>query len=777
MPHYSRLFRYDLCAKQKTDCANGPGDAIIPLYCIYMYTGVIVLKIHRMAATFGKLQNRTLELKDGLNIIEAPNETGKSTWCAFLLAMLYGINSRERDKAGFIADKNRYAPWSGAAMNGRLDCRAGADELSLTRTTRRQTAPMGDFQALYAGTGDSFPGLTGQNCGETLLGVSREVYERSAFIRQSGMAITQDAGLERRIAALITSGEEDTSYTEATDALKKQLNRRRHNKTGQIPTLEGELLDVRHQLSELNTLESQLQAARRQSEALVLRENELTAELSLHDRWEAARERQVLSEAESAAAQAERTAEELRRRIQADRIPENETIGRLRGALVNLETTRKSVSKARSERDEAAKALLRAEAAVNESPFTGMTPEQAEKAPLDLESRPRFPLWAVLLAVLCGAGLGAALWLALKNFLVAIGAGCGLFGVTVLAAGLYIGKKQSRWEALAAEARQRRNEELSAYTALYRANQEARAEADRRSATAEALYNTLSSNEQAILLEIRRFAPDAFDSSTADSLLRACAIRRQELTKAEAAAREARMRLDLLAQKPPAPADGGAPPEPPARSREAVSAELASVRADLAAARSAADRLTGQLHAVGDPVVLRSEAARLEEEIAALEGEYGSIRLAMDALEGANTTLQNRFSPELGRRAAEIFSELTDGKYSGVVLDRAFHLSAERAGDSVYRPSALLSAGAADQLYLAVRLAICDLVLPGEDPAPIVLDDALAAFDNDRCAAALRWLKEEGKRRQILLFTCHSREAAFFAGDGEVSVQRLTADV
>ena len=110
------------------------------------------------------------------------------------------------------------------------------------------------------------------------------------------------------------------------------------------------------------------------------------------------------------------------------------------------------------------------------------------------------------------------------------------------------------------------------------------------------------------------------------------------------------------------------------------------------------------------------------------------------------------------------------------MLDRAFHLSAEPAGDSVYRPSALLSSGAADQLYLAVRLAICDLVLPDENRAPIILDDALASFDNGRCAAALRWLKEEGKRRQILLFTCHSREAAFFAGDGEVSVQRLTAE-
>ena len=48
-----------------------------------------------MAASFGKLQNHTLEFNEGLNIIQAPNETGKSTWCAFLTAMFYGINSRE----------------------------------------------------------------------------------------------------------------------------------------------------------------------------------------------------------------------------------------------------------------------------------------------------------------------------------------------------------------------------------------------------------------------------------------------------------------------------------------------------------------------------------------------------------------------------------------------------------------------------------------------------------------------------------------------------------
>ena len=52
--------------------------------------------IQRMSAVFGRLRNETLQLQDGLNIIEAPNETGKSTWCAFLTAMLYGINSRQK---------------------------------------------------------------------------------------------------------------------------------------------------------------------------------------------------------------------------------------------------------------------------------------------------------------------------------------------------------------------------------------------------------------------------------------------------------------------------------------------------------------------------------------------------------------------------------------------------------------------------------------------------------------------------------------------------------
>lgn len=734
-----------------------------------------------MTATFGKLQGNTLELSPGLNIIEAPNETGKSTWCAFLLSMLYGINSRERDRAGFIADKNRYAPWNGSAMSGRLECRTGNQDLTLLRTTRRATAPLGEFQSTYTGTGDPVPSLTGPTCGELLLGVSREVYERSAFIRQSGLAISQDAGLERRIASLITSGEEDTSFSEATDVLKKQLNRRRHNKTGQLPALETELAETQKQIEDARALEQALKQALAQTDALTQQEALLREELAHLDAWEAHQKQKDLAQAEQAAQDAKHRADTLRSHLEAEHIPENDTIARLRGAIVNLETVRKSVDKARTERDEAMKQMLRAEAAVNESPFAGQSVEQVRREVASPPSGTPSYAAAAALAV-CGLLAAAALCWGLWSIGPLPALGC--FAAVTLASisGAFALRRTARQKAQADALLKRYGTTdpdaistlADTYYKLCEAQEAAQANVNAKTATADALYATLTSNEQGILLEVRRFAPAAYDIPTADTLLRQCAVRRRELQEADAAAREAAMRRDLTARQVPAPEEGSVSLTPPARSRDTVSAALENIHDQLSAARSTADQLSGRLHAAGDPVVLQSAAASLEHQIHDLEAEYDAIAMAMEVLDQANTTLQNRFSPALGRRAAEIFRAMTGDRYGSVTLDRSLHLSAETTADGIYRDAALLSAGTVDQLYLAVRLAICDLVLPNEDPAPIVLDDALSNFDDARAYAALRWLKKAAQNRQILLFTCQSREASFFASDPEVSVQRLT---
>ena len=234
------------------------------------------------------------------------------------------------------------------------------------------------------------------------------------------------------------------------------------------------------------------------------------------------------------------------------------------------------------------------------------------------------------------------------------------------------------------------------------------------------------------------------------------------------------MRLDFLQGN----TDGKSPvsPEmaPPVRRLDVVENELRHVEGELQLQRSESDRMAGRLSSAGDPAALEAEAENLRREIAVLEQEYSAIRLSMEELEQSHTALQQRVSPVLGRRTGEIFSALTDGAYGAVVLGQDLSLAASPAGDPQYRDLAYLSAGATDQLYLAVRLAISELLLPREKRVPLVLDDALANFDDVRCRTALRWLKEEAKHRQVILFTCHSREAAFFEGDEEVSIQRLT---
>lgn len=140
-----------------------------------------------MTATFGKLQGRSLELGDGLNIIEAPNETGKSTWCAFLLSILYGVNSRERDRAGFIADKK---PLCSLVRRGHVrpdGLRHGTGGADSDPRHPAADQPHGGIQCRIRRYQRACAGPDRCRRGETLLGISREVFERSAFIRQNNL--------------------------------------------------------------------------------------------------------------------------------------------------------------------------------------------------------------------------------------------------------------------------------------------------------------------------------------------------------------------------------------------------------------------------------------------------------------------------------------------------------------------------------------------------------------------------------------------------------------
>ena len=144
------------------------------------------MRILSMTATFGKLSHKTLTLEPGMNIIEAPNEWGKSTWCAFIVAMLYGIDTREKTTKTALAEKERYAPWSGAPMEGRMDICWNGRNITIERRTKGRLI-FGDFRAYETESGLDVPELTATNCGLMLLGVERSVFARAGFLKMSDL--------------------------------------------------------------------------------------------------------------------------------------------------------------------------------------------------------------------------------------------------------------------------------------------------------------------------------------------------------------------------------------------------------------------------------------------------------------------------------------------------------------------------------------------------------------------------------------------------------------
>ena len=215
------------------------------------------MRIYSMSATFGKLSNETLTLQPGLNIIEAPNEWGKSTWCAFLQAMLYGINTREQTKTGFLADKEHYAPWSGAPMSGRMDICWNGRDITIERRTKRRI-PLGEFQAYETDSGLPVTELTASNCGAVLLGVEQSVFRRAGFIRHADLPVTQDEALRRRLNALVTTGDDSGAADRLAEELKNLKNRCRYNRSGLLPQAEAQRDALEEKIAEMENLQGQI---------------------------------------------------------------------------------------------------------------------------------------------------------------------------------------------------------------------------------------------------------------------------------------------------------------------------------------------------------------------------------------------------------------------------------------------------------------------------------------------------------------------------------------
>ncbi len=721
------------------------------------------MKFKKLTASFGRLENETITLHDGLNIVTAPNEAGKSTWAAFVLAMLYGVDTSERKTKTNLPLKEKYKPWSGAPMAGSMDVEWCGRSITVERGPLGRT-PMGAFAARLTDSGQDVPELTAESCGRMLIGAERSVFERSALIRQAGLAVTPDQALEQRLSALVTTGEEGPAYSQIRDGLNKLKNSRKHNKTGLIPQAEAELAAIDDALAAIR-------AGNAESAELTEKLRALEAQRSELVRMQAAVQARAQAEKLRALHDAERSlddAHETAARAAADAagLPDAERLDALRDELTALLARPAVPDPGPAPEAPAAPPFFEG--------FSGdRAVEQAEKTAAQYDAL-RAEADAVKKAPLLPvAAIAAALGIALLFVLPP--AGAAMLAAAAVCAALALREKRSAASRRDAAARQA--EALLAGTGYASTDALCRAARDYRDALLR--YGELSAaharaaadagekrqaqqaQTAAFLKRSAAVAPAASLSDCRAALLAAIARRaaadEAARCEAEAASRLAAVRQaigDIPEAASDAPDDSAPLPSPESLARQSAQADD-----DLRAVRSRLDRIRGGLYAHSDPAALSARREALLARLALLRAQYDALETALDALDQANAQLQTRFAPQLGREAARILSRLTGGRYEDVLLQSDLSLSARAAGDVLTRPLAYLSGGTADQLYLAVRLAIAGLALPAD--TPLLLDDALVQFDDARMAAAMAVLREIAATRQIILFTCQSREQAW----------------
>lgn len=147
--------------------------------------------------------------------------------------------------------------------------------------------------------------------------------------------------------------------------------------------------------------------------------------------------------------------------------------------------------------------------------------------------------------------------------------------------------------------------------------------------------------------------------------------------------------------------------------------------------------------------------AQVEARLSAAQHQLAVLLIAQSSLTEAIAVWEKKSQPEVYRIASELFALMTDNAWRSVRINPDNQIEVTDALMTT-RPPELLSLGTRQQLYLALRIALLVTAENVGASLPILADDILVNFDDERRRGAVRTLAYLAEHRQVILFTCHA---------------------
>lgn len=238
---------------------------------------------------------------------------------------------------------------------------------------------------------------------------------------------------------------------------------------------------------------------------------------------------------------------------------------------------------------------------------------------------------------------------------------------------------------------------------------------------------------------------------------------REELRKLEDIVRECNLRLATIAGTPEAveglvaelrasdPARLGSEKESLERRREELEEEYKRLHHQVGELNTKLGELSTDRR-LSEKLL---EHRTVQENVRSHVRQWAVFAACRALVDRARQVYERERQPEVVREARSLLDAITGGKYVlSYALDRGA-VTLQDAVTLVAKDEGAWSRGLADQVFLAVRLALAKKFGQDSEPLPVMLDDVMVNFDPERRLGAARVVLEFARHQQVLLFSCH----------------------
>lgn len=746
--------------------------------------------------SFGALTDLTLEFSDTVNVIEGQNEAGKSTIAAFIKYMLFGFESTESDAA--LGERKKRINWNSGVAQGSMIVRVKGKRYLVSRSTV-YGEPVGD-RPTYKEDSSIIDMETGATAfgkfpaGEVFFNVSRELYENTAFVGQIGDAAINEGSVQESIENILFSASEKMNNQRALnlvgDKMEGLLNRTGHG--GAIYDLVMKRDDLEERLKKSKEDNKQILAKeaelhrirtdRKEAENMLNKLHELDScykNVMLIQTFEKLHELEEDAAAKSAAYNAfidENThagyvpTEAYLTELGATRRAVNETYYTLREAEDNYTKEKNAigitheienaieVADRHGGEDRVAARADRAKRSIISGIALSVLTALVALAAVVTEIVAQGALGQLVFRIIFGA-VGVAAVAGAVYFILGVLRARGV--ISSLSADFGVGSYADLKGKLdiIKEAREKRDGMIRSTEAARRAVEAARIAYDE--AKAELTRVIVRWGEEPPTSELNLFL-DRLEARVLAFLERKRRLLEEKNT-AELTVREIRSTLsdkneiDIRAQVSPIKRKALA-----TINHDEIITGIAAFKAKIVEVDRLAFGVENELVTLksraGDPGELYAKIAVLDARIAELKAKHKAYFIAHKSIETASDDLRDGISPRLGEYATMLMSIMTDKKYCEFDVSDGLKVSFV-AEDGEKRTVDFLSGGTRDLAYIAVRMALIDMLF--DEKPPVVFDESFAHQDNLRAKSmmkAIAHLATEGQ--QSFIFTCRAREAA-----------------